>query len=144
MDFLGKDKLGRLEDEIKQRRQARGEEAQKRLQDVGKQTQQLVQDQLAPARTNPDGSLIPNPGIRVGGLSRVLYEQATGQNAGSDGRRGNRRNKRLQDMLGVQAEGQRALSTIDNAVSTISNAVTEAGGAGLHGGLESAAKAVTN
>ena len=50
MDFLGKDKLARLDEEKQQRRKARAEEAQKRLAEVGKQTQQMVSETVMPNR----------------------------------------------------------------------------------------------
>ena len=137
MDFLGKDKLARLDEEKQQRRKARAEEAQKRLEEVGKQTQQMVAETVSPNKpanvASPDGS-------RPGGLSRVLFEQATSSN---DGRRASRGKKRALDLLGVQAEGRRALTSIDKAMSTIQSAMVDATGAGLHGGLEGAARSVT-
>src|SRR5258706_7310092 len=118
MDFLGKDKLSRLDEDRQQRRKARAEEAQKRLEEVGKQTQQMVQNHVSPNRGGDTRQQNSQGGLRGGGLSRVLLETATGGEE-QDGRRANRRTKRALDILGNQSEGNRALGAINHAMSTI-------------------------
>src|SRR5260221_7977674 len=142
MDFLGKDKLARLDEERQQRKKARAEEAQKRLEEVGKQTQQMVQDHVSPNR-GADTRQNAQGGLRVGGLSRVLLETATGGEE-QDGRRSNRRSKRVRDLIGIQTEGQRALGALDHAMQTIQGAMVDATGAGLRDGMAGAAKSVTD
>ena len=136
MEFLSKDKdkLARLDEERQQRRKARANEAVKRLDDVGKKTQQMV---TTHAQNGGETNAKP------GGLSRVLFEHAAGIDQQNDGRRANRRSNR-QDHAGIQAEGQRALGTIDHAMSSIQGALVDATGAGLRNGLEGAARSVSD
>ncbi|HEY0250409.1 MAG TPA: hypothetical protein VGC41_02740, partial [Kofleriaceae bacterium] len=135
MEFLSKDKLAALEEERQQRRKARAEAAQQRLAEVGKQTQQMVQDHVSP--NNADGP--EQKQLRVGGLSRVLYEQARDP----DGRRGARKNRGM-DQLAARTAGFDALRSIDDAMRHINGAAQDATGAAMRGGLEDAAKSVND
>ena len=139
MEFLSKDKLAALEEERSQRRKARAEEAQKRLQEVGRQTQQMVADQVSPGGANTDPAAMV--GRRVGGLSRVLFEHATDNDGRRGGRRGSRKNL---DVMGLQATGRDALRTIDDAMAHINNVAQAATGAGMRGGIEDAARSVND
>ncbi len=141
MEFLGKDKLAALEEEKQQRRKARAAEAQKRLAEIGKQTQQMVADHV-----NPNGAAQNDQEAkqqRIGALSRVLFEQAQSQDV--DGRRGGRRNRgALQQAFAVQNTGRDALRTIDDAMRHINTVAQDVTGAGLSGGLENAARSVND
>jgi hypothetical protein len=136
MEFLSKDKLAALEEEKQQRRKARAEAAQARLAEVGKQTQQMVADHVSP--NNADGP--EQKQLRVGGLSRVLFEQAKDV----DGRRSARKQRGGLDPMGIQNAGQNALKTIDQAVAHINSVTQDVTGAGMRGGLEDAARSVND
>src|SRR5687768_1169409 len=127
MDFFGKDKLSRLDEERQRRRQQRAEEALRRLEEVGKQTQQLVANHSTATQTSGPNEAVDASGRRPGGLSRVLFEQAT---AGGDKKRG----KKL-DPRSLLTEGEKALAKIDGAMAAIKSSVVDATGAGLRGGL---------
>lgn len=137
MDFFGKDKLSRLDEERQRRRQQRAEEALRRLEEVGKQTQQLVANHTTATQTSAPNEAVDASGRRPGGLSRVLFEQAT---AGGEKKRG----KNKFDPRSLLTEGEQALAKIDGAMSAIKSSVVDATGAGLRGGLEEASKSVTD
>ena len=139
MEFLGKDKLAALEEEKQQRRKARADEAQKRLAEIGKSTQQMVADHVSPGGAAENDQEAKTQ--RIGALSRVLYEQATDV----DGRRGSRRNRGLlQNAFHVQNTGRDALRTIDDAMRHVNSVAQDVTSAGLSGGLEGAARSVTD
>src|SRR5688572_23326318 len=122
MDFFGKDKLSRLDEERQRRRQQRAEEALRRLEEVGKQTQQLAANHATTTQQTAQQATDAS-GRRPGGLSRVLFEQAT------DGKKDRRKNKL--DPRNLLNESQKALAQIDGAMSTIKSSVVDATGAGL-------------
>src|SRR5882724_3526186 len=142
MEFFQKDKLTRLDDERQRRRQQRAEEAIRRLDEVGKQTLQVLRDGNDSRPKNPDDAATDASGRRPGGLSRVLMEAANRPE--EDPRRATRRGKRRADGFARRTEGQAALRQIDQAMRTIQGAVTDTTRAGLEGGLENAARQVTD
>ena len=119
---MDKEKRSRLDDERQQRRQQRAEEALRHLEEVGKQTQQMLRDHAASQR----------PDRKVGGLSRVLFETAIGERDPGDARR---------------ARGPRSIEPasamqVDHALRAIRHAVAHAAIAGFRDGPAGAARSV--
>jgi hypothetical protein len=140
MEFLGKDKLARLDEERQRRRQQRADEALKRLEEIGKQTQQVARDQAAPGAS--DGKADDaDPARRIGGLSRVLYETATGGQDLAGARQMRRMFKKKPEL---QAQVRQATGQIQEAMRTIQGAVANTALAGLKDGLAGAAAQVND
>jgi hypothetical protein len=94
MEFLGKDKLIVLQEERRRRRQQRAEEAVRRLDTVGKQTLQLLQEgKRRPGDAEARDAAANGSGLRPGAFTRVLLEATEPD----DPRRASRRGKRAKD-----------------------------------------------
>ena len=140
MEFLGKDKLARLDEERQRRRQQRADEALKRLEEIGKQTQQVARDQTGPGASDAKQD-DQDPARRVGGLSRVLYETATGGQDLAGARQMRRIFKKKPEL---QAKARQAAGQIQDAMRTIQGAVANTAIAGLRDGLAGAAAQVND
>src|SRR5688500_7822512 len=88
MDFFGKDKLSRLDEERQQRRQQRADEAVRELEQIGKRTQEVVANHETQQGSTSEAS--DASGRRPGGFSRVLYETATGGGRRPSGKKANK------------------------------------------------------
>ncbi|HEU0082727.1 MAG TPA: hypothetical protein VFQ87_07615, partial [Bradyrhizobium sp.] len=143
MEFAAKDKLARLEEDRQRRRKQRAADALLRIDAVGKQTLQLLQEnalQRPGWSENPDGAAAQHEdGPDAGRLSRVLLEAA---GSVEDPRRAARRNKRANRGLAQRAEERATQRRIDQARQSIESAIISTTGSGLKDGLEAAARQV--
>ncbi|MBP6629235.1 MAG: hypothetical protein KA297_07385, partial [Kofleriaceae bacterium] len=137
MDFLLKEKLGRLDlDHLKQR-DPRTEEAQRKLEELGKQTLALIEQagvDDSVERAGSDQRSRPGRG-GPGALSRVLFEQATTAGADRPPRPPRPGQGGAGDLAGMTGDLRAALGGLQGAVE---GAMT----AGVTGGARAAAGAV--
>ncbi len=137
MDFLLKEKLGRLDlDHLKQR-DPRTEEAQRKLEELGKQTLALIEQASVDdsvERAGSDQRSRPGRG-GPGALSRVLFEQATTAGADRPPRPPRPGQGGAGGLAGMTGDLRAALGGLQGAVE---GAMT----AGVTGGARAAAGAV--